>query len=258
MRTVVLRLAALAFAALALPAAVAASPTPLVVVVQAPDGTAIVPVSSFGEWHRILPNGTTLVEHGDAAVRAVPAIHVARGDKLLVRISSVPTEVKIAHAGAPYGETVAPAGEVAWTVPAEGVYPVSITVSRRDQGDVVLERRGFVFYVTTTGVVPLPPHVDPVAVRPHVVTRRGTAFLDSPARVRLCRGESVRVVLGYTVSRVRGTGFGRGTLTLVERESGTLEWTLRATKGRRAVLSAWDRTGTRHDHAFTYRVSRCA
>jgi hypothetical protein len=252
------KLAALvaALVGLALSTGAAASPVPLVVVVQAPDGTAIVPVSSFAERHRILPSGTALVEHADAAVRAVPAIHVTRGDELLFRLSPAPTEVKIAHRGAPYGETVAPAGEVRWSVPTEGVYLVSIIVSRRGEGDVVLERRGFVFYVTTTGAVP--PHVDPVVIRPHVVTQSGTAFLDGTASVGLCRGESVRVVLGHPVSRVRGTGFGRGPLTLVERESGTLAWTLRRRRAGRAVLSVRDAVGAQRDYAFTYRVSRCA
>jgi hypothetical protein len=197
------KLAALvaALVGLALSTGAAASPVPLVVVVQAPDGTAIVPVSSFAERHRILPSGTALVEHADAAVRAVPAIHVTRGDELLFRLSPAPTEVKIAHRGAPYGETVAPAGEVRWS---------------------------------------------------------GTAFLDGTASVGLCRGESVRGVLGHPVSRVRGTGFGRGPLTLVERESGTLAWTLRRRRAGRAVLSVRDAVGAQRDYAFTYRVSRCA
>ena len=98
----------------------------------------------------------------------------------------------------------------------------------------------------------------PVRIRPYVSTPRGVSLLNTRRIVRLCRGETVGVVLGYQAVRVHAAGFGGGRLTVVEPASGSFAWKLRARKGGRATLTGWDADGRRRLHWFRYSVRSCS
>lgn len=231
-----------AAAALAFPSGSVGAPAQPALVVEAPDGTSYAPrlarsMSGGGAWMQF---------DGDAG----PVVRAAAGAPLVFRFSFQPTEVLLTYAGTTL--PLAPAPTVAWQVPDSGEHQVDVEVAGQDETSSF--RFGYVFRVTTGTTA---PGSSSGRIKPYISTRRGVSLLASRRIVRLCRGETVSVVLGYELLRVRGRGFGGGRLKVVEGASGTFAWTLRARRGGQARLTAWPADGGRRTHAFRYSVRRC-
>jgi hypothetical protein len=226
---------------LAMPPVSLAAPSQPAVVIEAPDGSVYTPRLT----RSVSTDASGAETSTDFDGAGAPVIHAAAGGSLTFRFSFQPTDVKISARGSEL--TPAPAATIVWRIPAAGEYDVMLEVAGLDAASF---RLSYLFRVSTESR-------ETVVIRPYVSTPRGVSPLNSRRIVRLCRGDTVNVVLGYPAVRIRGTGFGGGPLRVVEVPSGTFSWKLRARQGGRARITAWDEAGRRHAYAFRYSVRRC-
>lgn len=256
----------------------------LIPAAAAKDGSASASVAGpDGTWLALpVASATTTqpgvsVAHADSFLREdqLPLILARVGDEVRFRLDYEPAAVRIGYAGHP-PESVVRAREFSWSIPTGGSYHVFLLATRNGQAGATTTfeyaariaapptRPANAVLRARAGRFSLRPDVFEWVAPPADSPGTGVEPADAPSAepralpriLRLAPNERILISVGFAVTDVRGSGFGRGRLELRSAASGELSWRLSSRRSGRAILRVQDTRGGFLIYSFRYAVAQ--